>query len=78
MTDATSTPISVVVRAGEAAWRTGLAHDAAGMLAIVTARCPAALVDDLREDIDLGAFDGGPAELTFSGLTVVERGAELS
>lgn len=66
-----------VVRAGEAAWRSGLAHDAAGMIAIVTVMALDALVDELSEDIDLGALVGGQRNIAFGPLAVIERGATL-
>lgn len=79
MTAATATAIDCnVVRAGEAAWRSGLAHDAAGMITIVTAIAPDALVDELSEDIDLGALVTRRQDITFGALCVVERGATIS
>lgn len=66
-----------VVRAAEAGVRTGFAHDAGAMLAIVLDRFPAAHAGELTENVDLAAFAGGAAPFVHRDVEVLETGTGL-
>lgn len=68
----------LTVRAGEAAWRTGLAGDAASMIQMVLETVPSALDDDGTENINLEAFIGSRVSVPFGEFAIVESGENIS
>lgn len=58
--------------------RTGLAHDAGAMMAIVLDRFPAAHAGELTEQVDLAVFAAGPARFAYRDVEVVEAGSNLT
>lgn len=61
----------MVVRAGEAASRTGLASSGDELIAVLDGR---AIFDELADLVDLGELLGGAAPYEHAEIVVVERG----